>query len=123
MSKKSLVLAWDRPEPASVRRAALVTTVATLGAQVGVVRACRILAAEAVLRERRNGRRHPHYAKPERTCSGDHRGPCPDPHAAFTANPLRFKGKPPTPKLPPAAVWINPPAGGATDPREPPEQH
>jgi putative transposase len=43
--------------------------------------------------------------------------------AAFAANPLRFKGKPPTPQLPPAAVWINPPAAGSTAPQESPEQH
>jgi putative transposase len=44
-------------------------------------------------------------------------------NAAFAANPLRFKGKPPTPQLPPEEAWINPPAAGSTDPQEPPEQH
>ncbi len=43
--------------------------------------------------------------------------------AAFAANPTRFKGKRPTPKLLPAAVWINPPAVTTADPGEPPEQH
>ncbi len=42
---------------------------------------------------------------------------------AFEANPQHFKGKPPTPELPPAAVWINPPTTRSTDPREPAEQH
>ena len=44
-------------------------------------------------------------------------------NAAFEANPRRFKGRPPTPKLLPSAVWINPPAPGSSDPQEPPEQH
>jgi putative transposase len=44
-------------------------------------------------------------------------------NAAFAANPLRFKGKLPIPKLPPVAVWINPPTVGSTKPPEPPEQH
>jgi putative transposase len=44
-------------------------------------------------------------------------------NAAFVAHPLRFKGKPPTPNLPPTAVWINPPAAGSSAPLEPPEQH
>lgn len=43
--------------------------------------------------------------------------------AAFAANPARSKGKRPTPKLLPAAVWINPPAVTTADPQEPPEQH
>jgi putative transposase len=30
--------------------------------------------------------------------------------AAFAANPNRFKGQPPSPRRPPEAVWINPPA-------------
>lgn len=41
-------------------------------------------------------------------------------NAAFEANPRRFKGKPPTPQLPPAAVWINPPVTGSTTPEKPP---
>jgi putative transposase len=44
-------------------------------------------------------------------------------NAAFAANPLRVKGKPPIPKLPPVAVWINPPTVGSTKPPEHPEQH
>jgi hypothetical protein len=44
-------------------------------------------------------------------------------NAAFEANPRRFKGKPPTPQLPPATVWINPPVTGSTTPEKPPEQH
>ena len=32
-------------------------------------------------------------------------------NAAYAANPARFKGKQPEPKLPPVAVWINPPIG------------
>jgi len=44
-------------------------------------------------------------------------------NAAFEANPLRFKGRPPTPKRLPSAVWINPPATDSTDPQESPEQH
>jgi hypothetical protein len=44
-------------------------------------------------------------------------------NAAFEANPRRFKGRPPTPKLLPSAVWINPPAAGSSDTQEPPEQH
>jgi putative transposase len=44
-------------------------------------------------------------------------------NAAFAANPLRFKGKLPIPKLPPVEVWINPPTVGSTKPPEPPEQH
>jgi len=44
-------------------------------------------------------------------------------NAAFEANPLRFKGRPPTPKRLPSAVWINPPAAGSSDPQESPEQH
>jgi transposase InsO family protein len=43
--------------------------------------------------------------------------------AAFAANPARFKGKPPAPKLLPEAVWINPPTEATADPKEPPEQH
>lgn len=43
--------------------------------------------------------------------------------AAFAANPRRFKGKPPTPKQLPAAVWINPPVNPSTNPAEPPKQH
>jgi putative transposase len=43
--------------------------------------------------------------------------------AAFAANPARFKGKRPAPKLPPEAVWINPPIEPPADPKEPPEQH
>ena len=43
-------------------------------------------------------------------------------NAAFAANPRRFKGRPPTPKQLPSAVWINPPAAGSSDPQEPPEQ-
>ena len=43
--------------------------------------------------------------------------------AAFAANPRRCKGRPPTPKLLPSVVWINPPATGSSDPQEPPEQH
>ena len=43
--------------------------------------------------------------------------------AAFAANPARFKGKRPTPKLLPEAVWINPPAVTTADSGEPPEQH
>ncbi len=35
--------------------------------------------------------------------------------AAYAANPARFKGQRPKPKLPPAAVWINPPVDGLTD--------
>ncbi len=35
--------------------------------------------------------------------------------AAYDANPARFKGKRPEPKLPPEAVWINPPLDGSTD--------
>ena len=44
-------------------------------------------------------------------------------NAAFEANPRRFKGRPPTPKLLPSAVWINPPASDSSDPQESPEQH
>ena len=44
-------------------------------------------------------------------------------NAAFEANPRRFKGRPPTPKRLPSAVWINPPASASTDPQESPEQH
>ena len=44
-------------------------------------------------------------------------------NAAFEANPRRFKGRPPTPKQIPSAVWINPPAAGSSNPQEPPEQH
>ena len=43
--------------------------------------------------------------------------------AAFAANPLRFKGKPPSPLQPPTAVWINPPAAGSVHPQKSPEQH
>lgn len=43
--------------------------------------------------------------------------------AAFATNPARFKGKRPTPKLLPAAVWINPLAVTTANPGEPPEQH
>ena len=39
-------------------------------------------------------------------------------NAAFDANPARFKGKRPEPKLPPEAVWINPPLNGSTDEQE-----
>jgi len=39
-------------------------------------------------------------------------------NAAFDANPARFKGKCPEPKLPPEAVWINPPIDGSTDEQE-----
>ena len=35
--------------------------------------------------------------------------------AAYDANPARFKGKRPEPKLPPQAVWINPPVDGSSD--------
>ena len=53
VQKKSCLLG-DRPEPASVRRAALMTTAATLGAQVGMVRACRSLGvARATLYRQR----------------------------------------------------------------------
>jgi putative transposase len=38
--------------------------------------------------------------------------------AAYDANPSRFKGKRPEPKLPPEAVWINPPVDGSTDEQE-----
>jgi putative transposase len=44
-------------------------------------------------------------------------------NTAFQAHPLRFKGRAPTPKPLPSAVWINPPAADSTDPKEPPEQH
>jgi putative transposase len=40
---------------------------------------------------------------------------------AFAANPARFKGKRPMPKLLPEAVWINPPAVTTANPGEPPE--
>ena len=43
--------------------------------------------------------------------------------AAFAANPLRFKGRPPTPKRLPSAVWINPPVSDSSDHQESPEQH
>jgi putative transposase len=43
--------------------------------------------------------------------------------AAFAANPVRFKGKRPTPQQPPEAVWINPPTIPAHDNNEPVEQH
>ena len=38
--------------------------------------------------------------------------------AAYEANPARFKGKRPKPKLLPEAVWINPPAETSTDAQE-----
>ena len=44
-------------------------------------------------------------------------------NAAFAANPRRFKGRPPTPKRLPSAVWINPPAPDSSNPQESPEQH
>ena len=44
-------------------------------------------------------------------------------NAAFEANPVRFTGRPPTPKPLPSAVWINPPNTVSPDPQEPPEQH
>jgi putative transposase len=44
-------------------------------------------------------------------------------NAAFEANPLRFKGRPPTHRRLPSAVWVNPPATDSTDPQESPEQH
>lgn len=38
--------------------------------------------------------------------------------AAFEANPARFKGSRPRPKLPPKAVWINPPVDDSPDEQE-----
>lgn len=38
--------------------------------------------------------------------------------AAYDANPARFKGKRPEPKMPPQAVWINPPVDGSSDEKE-----
>jgi transposase InsO family protein len=43
--------------------------------------------------------------------------------AAFKAHPNRFKGRPPCPPQPPAAVWINPPTTSTTDHPEPSQQH
>ncbi len=58
-----------------------------------------------------------------RSHPGHHRGPLTALNAAFEASPARFKGRAPTPKLLPSAVWINPPNTVAADPQEPPEQH
>jgi putative transposase len=43
--------------------------------------------------------------------------------AAFAANPNRFKGQPPSPRRPPEAVWINPPAQPRPGEDERSEQH
>lgn len=44
-------------------------------------------------------------------------------NAALEANPRLCKNRPPTSKLLPSAVWINPPASDSSDPQESPEQH
>ena len=44
-------------------------------------------------------------------------------NTAFAANPARFKGQQPKPRLPPQAVWINPPVPSTSDDPEASEQH